>query len=152
MPIVKTERMTQQEAMVTAGYDPHWQCKPTKQACKKAGRCICRESVIFAPAAYHMCGEDLKCCEKCAMLAEYECDFVVARGKTCDALLCKDHAFRMADAVHPLDEITAKRLPAEHLRRRTKKELLEDTHFCAAHWAVIQARQALDATKERERP
>ena len=46
-------------------------------------------------------------CRECSDLGDYLCDYPVGNEKTCDAPLCREHAFEVA----------------------------EDTHYCPAHFA-----------------
>jgi transcriptional regulator with XRE-family HTH domain len=38
----------------------------------------------------------------CGFVAKYLCDFPMGKGKTCDALLCEDHAVKQGTAVQDL--------------------------------------------------
>jgi len=39
-------------------------------------------------------------CADCNWISEYLCDFPVGNDKTCDRLVCKEHANRISDNIH----------------------------------------------------
>lgn len=127
------------EAAGFESYDCLASGKYQKQECLKAGRCLCDEVIPPPQEPTFVCGPDVVACA-CGYLAEYLCDFPTGRGKTCDAPLCEDCARHPGPIVHPLDEITARRLPEEDKRRKRLKQQVDDMHFCLPHWALSHPR------------
>lgn len=39
-------------------------------------------------------------CSDCNWIHEYLCDFPVGNDKTCDRLMCEEHAMRISDDIH----------------------------------------------------
>lgn len=113
------------------------------------GRCLCCDRVVDDELCCDrevddegptfLCGEGVAACA-CGYFAEYLCDFPMGGGKTCDAPLCEDCARHPGPIVHPLDEITARRLPEEDKRRNRLKQQVDDMHFCLPHWALSHPR------------
>lgn len=42
-----------------------------------------------------MCGPGIESCSVCANLALHLCDYPMGKGKTCDAMLCCNHAIQI---------------------------------------------------------
>lgn len=51
-------------------------------------------------SAVFMCGDLGDHCADCMGFGDYLCDFPVGEGKTCDRLMCDDHANEIAPEVH----------------------------------------------------
>lgn len=131
-----------------AGYESYdcLQDGRPKPGCRKAGKCLCCDRVVDdelrcagVDVPTFLCGEGVAACA-CGYFAEYLCDFPMGGGKTCDAPLCEDCARHPGPIVHPLDEITARRLPEEDKRRKRLKQQVDDMHFCLPHWALSHPR------------
>ncbi len=48
----------------------------------------------------HICGDLGEHCSDCGAVAEYLCDYPVGDGKTCDRLVCEEHAHQVGVDLH----------------------------------------------------
>ena len=70
----------------------------------------------------HICGSGIKSCSFCGFVSDYQCDWPMGNGKTCNAHLCERHA------------IAQGRLPSNQLVLFDTSEPAEsDIHFCPTH-------------------
>jgi hypothetical protein len=76
----------------------------------------------------HICGTGIKACAFCRFLAEYQCDYRMGKGKTCDAYLCERHAISQGFAA------------GNQLRLFDDPDPVTELHFCPAHVAVAKAK------------
>ena len=85
-------------------------------------------AIIEMDSGYgHIRGSGVKACDSCGVLAEYQCDFPMGKGKTCDAHLCEKHA------------IPQGKMPSTQLVLFEAEEPAEsDLHFCPAHEAMVR--------------
>ncbi len=68
-----------------------------------------------------MCGPGVKPCAACSALADYQCDYPMGRGKTCDAYLCERHAISQG---FPRDN---------QLKLFADPDPETELHFCPTH-------------------
>lgn len=76
-----------------------------------------------------ICGEGIEACGECGVAADYLCDFPMGRGKTCDAVLCDDHAHVIGDDRHlcPIHAAVFKATGALTPLKMTKMEIASET-------------------------
>lgn len=132
---------TLREIKEEAGFEPfsclHLRPKDRDPKCISAGRCLCND-ILVRPRGAWICGPGVTPCSSCAYVADYLCDYPLGGGKTCDAPLCEDHALPPGIMVHPLDDITSRRMPDLAATRQRQAQIVNDLHFCPAHWVAMQ--------------
>ncbi len=54
----------------------------------------------FAGSRIFWCGDGIEPCQECMSPSDYQCDFPVGDGKTCDFYLCEKHAHKIGEDKH----------------------------------------------------
>lgn len=111
-------------------------------SCAKARACRCTDEVVDFAGEGFISGDDaIQPCSTCHYLAEYLCDWPMGKGKTCDALLCEDHALPLVadlEALRP-DDVAQRRDPEARRLYDRRHAALTDLHYCPAHYAQAQS-------------
>jgi len=108
------------------------------------GRHAITEDIPYEAGEGFICGRfsPKELCS-CGVWAEYLCDYPLGNGKTCDAPLCADHAMlvnnQAAEMMRPHD-LAVRRDPQLALRFEDHKAVLDDLHYCPAHFAEAARR------------